>query len=442
MSDERPALLGGTPLRTQPPEAWPIFDEGEREALEGVLESRNWGGFPAPNTQAKAFASDLPAFTTRRTASPPPTARSHSRSRCGPRVSASATRSSSPPLTWVATAAAPLYVGAVPVFADIHPTSYQLDPEAVEAVVTDRTRAIIPVHLGCRMADMDALMQLAARHDLTVIEDCAHMHGATWRGRGAGSIGHLGSFSFQTSKLMTAGEGGMILTSDATLAERCHALANCGRKEPGYDSFEGAPIGWNDRMTEWQAGVLGAQLTRLMDQTLLRQRNTDRLETLLEDIAGHRAARTRRTPDANRRLPGHLALRRQRLRRAASCRFVEALCAEGIECDSEFYTPLYQSELFQVEARDYPQIEERYGFELERRCHRLSGRGASRLERGRVDPPPVFSRRSDRHGRHRESHSKASTTRRRAARSAQLTSVPSAPTLANGARSSDRDDHR
>ncbi len=111
--------------------------------------------------------------------------------------------------------------------------TYCIDPKAIEAAITPRTRAIIPVHVGSLMADMDAIMEIARRHNLVVIEDCAHVHGARWRDRGAGSIGDFGSFSMQSSKLLTSGEGGILLTNDDAYAEACHSLIDCGRpKDP------------------------------------------------------------------------------------------------------------------------------------------------------------------------------------------------------------------
>ena len=125
-----------------------------------------------------------------------------------------------PALTFVATATAAVLVNAVPVMVDVDPLTYNISPEAIEAAITPRTRAIIPVHNGGYPADMDAIMEIADRHSLWVIEDCAHAHGSQWRGKGVGSIGHLGTFSFQIGKTLTCGEGGMVLTNDETLAEK------------------------------------------------------------------------------------------------------------------------------------------------------------------------------------------------------------------------------
>src|SRR5207249_2404853 len=151
--------------------------------------------------------------------------------------------------TWEGTAAAVLFCGAVPVFVDVDPDSYCLDVALIEQAITERTRAVIPVHLGFRFADMDAIMGIAARRGLFVLEDCAHAHGGRWRESGAGSIGHAGSFSFQTSKLMTAGEGGIVTTSDINLADQVIRLANCGRP-PRRESAGDPLLGHNYRMTE------------------------------------------------------------------------------------------------------------------------------------------------------------------------------------------------
>ena len=114
-----------------------------------------------------------------------------------------------------------------------------MDPDAFEAAITPKTKAVIPVHLGASIADMDRIMEIAKKHNLIVIEDCAHAHGAQWKGQGVGSIGDLGSFSFQSSKLMTSGEGGCITTNDDILRQKVMSLINCGRKGPGYDGYEG-----------------------------------------------------------------------------------------------------------------------------------------------------------------------------------------------------------
>ena len=119
-----------------------------------------------------------------------------------------------PALTFAATAYAPMAAGAIPVFVDVTPETWTIDPDLVEAAITERTRAIMPVHLGHQMADMDRIMAIANTHGLAVIEDCAHAPGQRWRDQGAGCIGDFGSFSHQSSKILTSGEGGSLLTND------------------------------------------------------------------------------------------------------------------------------------------------------------------------------------------------------------------------------------
>ncbi|HUT52958.1 MAG TPA: DegT/DnrJ/EryC1/StrS family aminotransferase [bacterium] len=204
-----------------------------------------------------------------------------------------------PGLTWQATAAAVIDVNAAPVLVDVDPDTWCIDVKAAAAAVTRRTRAIIPVHLyGC-ISDMDAVMKLARKHQLAVVEDCAHQHGSQWKGRGVGSIGDIGSFSFQLSKVLTAGEGGALTTSNRALWERLDALRNCGRrpradvakggKGAGQYGSEGDFIqSGNYRITEFQAAVLLEQLKRVLAQVRLRDRNAIHLNGLLAQIPGIR----------------------------------------------------------------------------------------------------------------------------------------------------------
>jgi dTDP-4-amino-4,6-dideoxygalactose transaminase len=244
------ALKGGPKVRERAWPKWPEHGPEEVAAVTRALESGRWGGFPAPGPEASRFAQTFAQYLGS------PHAVLAANGTVTLKVLLRALKVGAgdevivPALTWTATAACAVYVNAVPVFADIDPETLCLDPASVESLITPKTKAIIPVHLGSAMADLDALVQLAQRHGLALIEDCAHAHGARWNDRGAGSIGDAGSFSFQSSKLLTAGEGGAITTRHQELKERCQALINCGRKEPGYDQFAGPVLGWNDRITE------------------------------------------------------------------------------------------------------------------------------------------------------------------------------------------------
>lgn len=190
-----------------------------------------------------------------------------------------------PAISFIATAMAVSRVGAVPVFADVEPFTFNLDPDCAARAVSPRTRAIIPVHFGGQLANMDRLCELARDQRLILIEDAAHGHGSEWRGRRAGSLGQIACFSFQNSKVMTSGEGGMITTNDATLAERVRSIVNIGRAA-GHGWFHHFSVATNARMTAFQAAVLIAQLERLPDQIALRRRNLDALMARAGDLPG------------------------------------------------------------------------------------------------------------------------------------------------------------
>lgn len=336
-----PALLGGTPVCPGPWPAWPVFDETERRLLNAVLESGRWWY----GERVREFEAAYAAFQ-------------------GARHAVSCTNGTTalemglralgvvegdevivPPYTFVATASAVITVGAVPVFADIEPDSLNLDPADVERKLTPRTRAIIPVHVGGRIADMDRLGALAARHGLRVLEDAAHAWGSQWRGRGAGTLGRAGTFSFQVSKNITAGEGGILVTDDAALADLCRSFSHCGRRSGGawYDHDY---LGSNLRMTEFQAAVLLAQLQRLPEQMARRAANAELLDRALAGVPGLRLLPPE--PRLTRRSYHMYIFRVDEAALGLSRdRFLEALCAEGVPASKGWYRPLYRNGLFQ-----------------------------------------------------------------------------------------------
>jgi dTDP-4-amino-4,6-dideoxygalactose transaminase len=361
----RLALAGGTPVRTAPFPRWPDFDERERSLLTEALEARSWGGYPFPNAMAERFGA---AFAAAHDAK-------HAFAVVNGTVAieislvAAGLRPGDevivPAYTFEASAAPVLRLGAVPVFVDVLPDTYCIDPAAAEAAVTPRTRALLPVHLAMCMADMDALGALAGRHGLRVVEDCAHAHGAKWKGRGAGSLGDAGAFSLQTSKLLTAGEGGVVTTNDDEIAERAESYANCGRASR-TDRFGHRLLGFNYRLTEFQAAVLLGQLEKLPAQSALRARRAQRLTNGLASIPGLSVLR----PDPRQTAPAfyHYVFRYDAAAfgGASRDRFVAALEAEGIPCDGLFYEPVYRSTLFDVDPRDFPALRGRLPWEAAR----------------------------------------------------------------------------
>jgi L-glutamine:scyllo-inosose aminotransferase len=244
--------------------------------------------------------------------------------------------------------------GCVPVFVDVLPETYCVDPDQVAAVVGERTEAIMPVHLACSMADMDRLGELAQRRGLLLVEDCAHAHGARWRGRGAGSIGDFGSFSMQSTKLLTAGEGGIVATSDGTYEQRLQSLVNCGRKEAGYDGFPERMLGMNARITEWQAAVLREQLRRLPEQHQRRAARIERFEKQIAAVPGLRPLV--RDERVTARTAYQFILRYDSACFAGVPRdeVLLALGAEGVPCYGRFYVPIPEDPLFAMDPHTNP----------------------------------------------------------------------------------------
>ena len=281
MSDKL-AIDGGTPTRTAPFPAWPIYDEREERNLLEVLRSGQWGIGGAKVAQfAQRFAEFQGAcFGVCVPNGTLALQMALNALGVGPGDEVITT-----PYTFIATASAAIQQGATPVFVDIDLETYNLDPARIEAAITPRTKAIVPVHLAGRPADMDAIMAVAQRHGLRVLEDACQAWGAAWRGRKVGAIGDLGTFSFQSSKNVSAGEGGIVITNDAALGELCWSLHNVGRVRKGA-WYQHEIIGGNLRMSEWQAAVLLAQLERLPEHAARRDANALYLAEALSAVTG------------------------------------------------------------------------------------------------------------------------------------------------------------
>src|SRR5688572_3820656 len=262
---------------------WPVFGKPEEKRLLRVLRSGKWGRLHGPEVAefeqrfAVMHGCKHGIAVVNGTVS----------LRIG--LNAAGIRAEDeviiPPYTFFSTASSVVEANAIPVFADIDLNTFNIDPAAIEAAITSRTRAIIPVHFAGQPADMDAIMAIAAKHKLIVIEDAAHAHGASYKNRTAGSIGHLASFSFQSSKNLTAGEGGIITTNDDALAEACRSIQNCGRVPDGM-WYEHHVISGNYRLGEFQGALLNCQLDRLEEQTRTRDVNGRYLASRLAAVTG------------------------------------------------------------------------------------------------------------------------------------------------------------
>ena len=336
--DQKPALLGGPAVRTEAFPSWPKFDSREEQALMEVLRGGKWyrGNGQNVNNFEQAYARMMGAKHCLATANG--TSALHTSLAAlevGPGDEVIV-----PPYTFIATVNVVLARYALPVFVDTDPETFQIDARKLEAAITDRTVAILPVHLGSGAEDLDAILAVARKRKLPVIEDACQSHLAEWRGRRVGTFGTTGCFSFQASKNLNCGEGGAILTGDEDLLEKCFAFHNNsrGRKTTGYDcSYAGS--GLNLRLTEFQGALLTAQMTRLEAQAKLREQNAQRLTKLLGEIPGILPARM---PEGCTRNAYHLYMFRYRKEQFAGlprADFLKALRAEGVPA-SGGYAPL------------------------------------------------------------------------------------------------------
>lgn len=336
------AILGGTPVRSTAFHAWPVWDESDVEAVAAVVRSGRWGRLSGD--RVATFEREFAAFQGAKYGLAVVNGSVSLRLALLAVGIEAGDEVIVPPYTFLATATSVIEANAVPIFADIDPDTYCLDPDAFEAAISPRTRAVIPVHLGGQAADMDRLCAIAARHGIAVIEDAAHAHGGTYKGRGLGAIGDLGSFSFQASKNLNSGEGGAILTNSEELDDKCRALHHCGRRKGG-NWYEHPYFGGNYRLGELQGALLLNQLTRLRVQTETRNANGLYLNETLAAIPGIRPLARGRGETLH---PYHLYAFRYdaAVWGVPRSRFVAALRAEGIPASEGYTIPLYRQGLF------------------------------------------------------------------------------------------------
>ena len=332
-------------LKTQ----WPVFDKKEEKALIEVLRSGKWwrGAYKDQNDSKvgqfeKAFAEFSDAkygIAVVNGSAAIELALKTGGIEAGDEVIV-------PAATFISTATSVVMINAIPIFVDIEPDTYQISPEAIELAITEKTKAIIPVHYGGYPADMDRIMEIAKRHNLLVIEDAAEAHGSEWRGRKVGAIGNMGTFSFQMGKPLTCGEGGIVLTDDEELVSKCYAYHHIGRFR-GALTYEHALCGWNYRMTEFQGAILLSQLNRLPEQTEIRHKNGEYLAKLLNEIEGVSALKR----DSRITKRGYyfyfIRYNEKKFGGLSRDKFIKALKAEGIAVSTAHNQPLYKNSVFQ-----------------------------------------------------------------------------------------------
>ncbi len=341
------ALLGGTADAPNFP-AWPQYGPEEEKGLLEVLHSGEWGGYNprVPELEGKFAARHGTRYGV---------AMANGTLSLAAALQACGIESPSdevivPSYTFFASASSVLLAGASVRFADVDQASLTLDPAAVEASITPQTRAVMPVHFAGHPANLAALKEICRKHNLILLEDAAQAHGAAFQGQPVGSWGDLGSFSFQASKNMTAGEGGMIVTNNEDLANKVWALTNQGRKKGGK-WYEHYVLGANYRLTGFQAAVLLAQFARLDAQVKLREKNAAILDRELRANPQLGLAPVGRTAAVSSHAY-HIYVTRYRpeaLDGLSREKFVEALVAEGVPCSTGYPMVLDDQPVFHAE---------------------------------------------------------------------------------------------
>ncbi len=349
------AITGGQPLRTTPFTAWPISTAEEAAALQDVLTSTKWGGQPFPGKHAALVAKKFAEMHTAKYAQCVNTGTVAIQAALKAIGILPGDEVIVPAYTWEGTVGPVLLVNAIPVFVDVDPDTYCLDAKLIEQAITPKTKAILPVHLGMRFADMDEILRIAKKHNLKVIEDCAHAHGGMWKGQGAGSMGDLGTFSFQSSKLITSGEGGAVITNNLEYMEIVQSYINAGRASL-TDQFHHRIVGFNYRLGEFQAAVLGPQIDRLPQHAAVREKTMKHFEARLKGIKG--IGLLKPEPRITRLAPYGYVFKyyAKEVKDIPRSAFVAALQLEGIPCDGLFYEPVYKSSLFPVKSADFPAL--------------------------------------------------------------------------------------
>ncbi len=365
--------INGGPKTIDKDFEWPVFDQSDIDAVAEIVRSGKWGN-PDCGDAVEAFEKDFATFCGTKyamTCVNGSVALRLALIACGVKPGDEVIVT---PYTFIATASIVLEANCVPVFVDIDPDTYNISPVEIEKAITSRSKAIIPVHFAGQACNMDAIMSIAQKHNLRVIEDACHGHGAAYKGKKLGSIGDAGCFSFQSSKNLTSGEGGMIITNDENLYDMMNSLRNVGRVKGGQ-WYEHHFAGCNYRITQMQAVLLSSQLKRLEEQTALRHANGTYLNSLLEKIDGIQPLARGLGETIHSYHIYIFKYDKSRFNNLSKVDFSKMLAAEGVPCFMGYPEPLYKQPLFREknfmcyaipEEVDYNDV---YCPETEKACH-------------------------------------------------------------------------
>jgi dTDP-4-amino-4,6-dideoxygalactose transaminase len=335
------AIHGGNPVRTKPFPKWPRPTSEVMDSIIGTVQNENWGvGSEVINKFEEKFAHFQNANYCISTSSGTTAlwvALKSAGVKAGDEVIV-------PPYSFVATVSAVLMANAVPVFVDIDPNTFNIDSNKIEQAITNKTKVIMPVHISGNPAEMDKIIKISRKYGIQVIEDAAQAHGAEWNNTKVGALGLGGIFSFQTSKNMSAGEGGAIISNDKEFIDKCFSYHNCGRTADGQ-FYDHQLLGGNFRLNAIATSMLIPQIESLTNDMDLRDKNRTILDKKLSQIDGLSInnAYKKTTRQSN-----HLYLLRydsNKFNGVTREKFFSAMQAEGVYTYAG-YKPLYREEIF------------------------------------------------------------------------------------------------
>ena len=346
------ALFGGKPVRKKPFPVWPRVTAGQKEQLLNTLESDSLG---IGSDAIKAFEDQFAEFQDAKYC----IATSSGTNALWVALKAGGVSAGDeviiPPYTFIATASAVLMANAVPVFVDIDPETFNIDPVLIEKAITERTKVIMPVHIAGNPADMDRINDIAKKYNITVIEDAAQAHGAEWDGVKVGALASGGIFSFQSSKNMNSGEGGAIISNDDTFMNSCFSYYNCGRQR-GREWYEHQIVGGNHRINAMAASLLLPQLQSVEDDMVIRDKNRKKLDRALNS----EGLVTIGSYEKATRVANHLYLLKYKadyFNDVPREKFFDAMRAEGVNTYAG-YNPLYREKVFDNQDDDFPWLKD------------------------------------------------------------------------------------
>lgn len=349
------AILGGEPVRKKAFPVWPEATAREKDNLAKVASSNGWGIFRG--SLINNFGEQFAHYHGARYGLPCANGTAALKVQLQALGIGRGDEVITTVFTCVSTIVPIVALGAVPIFVDVKADDYTIDPELIEKKITSKTKAIIAVHLYGSLCDLDKLVEIAKKHNIHLIEDAAEVPGSFWRDKGVGTFGISGSFSFQEAKVMTSGEGGILITDSSEIYELASSYINCGRARPGATNLRKV-MGDNLRLTEFQAAVLLSQLDLLKERTDLRQNNASRLSKKLSQIYGISVIKPNKNVTAQayyyyvfKFISESLGISRET--------FTAALGAEGIPT-RKLFVPVFQDPLFNLNKYDTPEAFEFY----------------------------------------------------------------------------------